>query len=247
MDCCQLKQQRTVRVASGGAYSPRIVLSKIDCKFAFGFGICRPHNDRYAFMIGRWIRNMFVCPPPYYFGPEELLDVLKIAVLCVAVYCCMALMLTDSLFSPIVFVKFFWEQPDAIVWHLAFWGGASIAWIISLPFGASSRFIILQPAIVLAGWMAFSVAIAGCYANARRERLIAEFHPDEIVQNSFFTSLKEAPGDFRFYVHAAVIKDCIPYMWSYRYMTLVRLNPNVAIDVLPREWISRCGIKATRH
>ena len=88
-----------------------------------------------------------------------------------------------------------------------------------------------------------TVCSVGLYADATRNTIVAEFAPDAVLQNSFFTSLRHAPREFQFYLHAAALKDCVPYAWSYREMGFYPLPPNVAVNVLPPKWILRCGIQ----
>jgi hypothetical protein len=42
------------------------------------------------------------------------------------------------------------------------------------------------------------------------------------------------------------LKDCVPYAWSYRLMEFYQLPSDVAVNVLPQDWLERCSIQRTR-
>ncbi len=94
-------------------------------------------------------------------------------------------------------------------------------------------------------WMFLTVSSVGLYADWQRRAAISTFNPDREIQHSFFRSIREVPREFQFRVHAAALKGCIPYIWSYRSMRLVQLDPDVAPNVLPFEWITRCDLQRT--
>jgi hypothetical protein len=100
-------------------------------------------------------------------------------------------------------------------------------------------FRILIFAIVGVSLSVFSV---GTYADRVRHQKIVEFNADISFENSFFRSIREAPDEFQFYLHAAALKNCRPYAWSYREMAFYELKPDVAVNVLPDEWVKRCSI-----
>lgn len=96
--------------------------------------------------------------------------------------------------------------------------------------------------------MVICVVPTGIYADWVRKSAIVEFDPDFELQHSFFRSLHEVPADFQFYVHTAILKDCVPYLWSYRRMKFMEFkNPNVAVNVLPGKWLALCNIKRVRR
>ncbi|TDR94332.1 hypothetical protein [Enterovirga rhinocerotis] len=87
--------------------------------------------------------------------------------------------------------------------------------------------------------------IIGAYADWTRTELIRQFEADHLIEHSFFRSIREAPADIvQFYLHAAALKNCVPYAWSYREMAFYELRPGVAINVLPQGWLKMCGIGA---
>jgi hypothetical protein len=88
--------------------------------------------------------------------------------------------------------------------------------------------------------------VVGGYAEFKRAQIIESSKPDQVIQRSFLASLRDAPADFQFFLHAAALKNCHPYAWSYRMMSFYELSPNVATNVLPEQWIEKCRIKRTR-
>ena len=97
-------------------------------------------------------------------------------------------------------------------------------------------------AVALIAWL----IIAGTVAWLWRDREIARFEPDRLKTASFVSSLRHAPAEFQFFLHAAALKNCQAYAWSYREMAFYRLPPNVAVNVLPRAWLEECGIVRQR-
>jgi len=95
--------------------------------------------------------------------------------------------------------------------------------------------------------MVLSVGLVGAYAEYLRRVRVLEFAPDSYVEKPFFRSLQEVPNDFQFFLHAAALKHCKPYAWSYREMDFYELPPDAAVNVLPAEWIKRCAIKRSHN
>ncbi len=62
------------------------------------------------------------------------------------------------------------------------------------------------------------------------------------TQHSFLQSLRNAPEEYQFYLHAAAMKDCVPYAWSYRTMSFYRVPLSAAINVVPGKWLKECSI-----
>lgn len=86
-------------------------------------------------------------------------------------------------------------------------------------------------------------ALIGLVADTIRHRAVVAFQPDEVEEHLMFASLRQAPQEYQFFLHTAVLKSCVPYAWSYRTMGFYVLNPNVAVNVLPLRWVSRCRIE----
>ncbi len=91
----------------------------------------------------------------------------------------------------------------------------------------------LQPAAFMASALILVVLFVGIYVDILRRIEIRAFAADRVIQHSFFRSIREVPRDFQFYLHAAALKNCIPYAWSYREMEFYLLQPDVAVNVLP--------------
>ena len=101
-------------------------------------------------------------------------------------------------------------------------------------------------AVFVAVSMSFSALLVGGYAEYRRADIVEEFKPDAELKSSIYASFHNAPREFQFFLHGAALKDCTPYAWSYRQMAFYELPPNVAINVLPSDWIQECKILRTR-
>ena len=164
-------------------------------------------------------------------------------VLCIAVYSWIAMITTGSLVVPITIVKVVTGPIGA--------GGGNYAVLFSTIFSAVVAFC-LMPFRLAFRWPVFvalcmilNVSLIGIYADWRRNDTIIRFSPDKQFQHSFSWSLLHGFSDSSFQPHAAVLRDCVPYIWSYRSMRLFRLEPNIAVNVLPYDWIKECGIKQT--
>jgi hypothetical protein len=72
---------------------------------------------------------------------------------------------------------------------------------------------------------------------------IYRINADEYIFNPFIASSHEAPREFQFFVHAAVLKDCKTYAWSHWQMGFFELPPNVAKNVVPNEWTQKCQMR----
>ena len=101
------------------------------------------------------------------------------------------------------------------------------------------------PAFFIVISMGFSALMVGSYAAAQRAQIVEKFSPDLEIRSSVFASFRNAPRDFQFFLHGAAMKHCQPYAWSYREMAFYKLPPNVAINVLPPNWLEQCGIERT--
>jgi hypothetical protein len=104
----------------------------------------------------------------------------------------------------------------------------------------------LPPRSVHSGMDVAGGLVSRFYGDWMRREAIVAFHADQQVQHSFFISLHQVPREFQFYVHAAVLRDCVPYIWSYRELSFIPLEPNTAVNVLPQEWLEKCAIKRSQ-
>jgi hypothetical protein len=161
-------------------------------------------------------------------------------ILSLLVYCLVSLGFTGSL------LPLAWMEPVA---NPALVAIVSSAILVSLFFrlGFPSSFLTSTKApLFTLLWMLLSVISLGVYADLMRRSKLADFKPDMAIDHSFFRSIRSAPEEFQFFLHAAAVRDCIPYAWSYRQMDFYELDPNVAVNVLPKEWIERCKIERTQ-
>ena len=87
--------------------------------------------------------------------------------------------------------------------------------------------------------MTTSTAAIGSYSDYVRNRYTENFGADDVVTNSFFESITEAPREFQRYLHSAALKDCIAFGWSYRTMSFYQIPPSAARNVVPHSWIEQ--------
>lgn len=129
----------------------------------------------------------------------------------------------------------------------SYWPSIALACVAisALVFVAPLRDFV-APALRTAVFVTLAVTLptvtVGLYADFLRHRAVLAFGADAVEEQGFFASLRNAPADFQFFLHTAALKNCRPYAWSYRTMAFYALVPNVAVNVLPQDWIARCGI-----
>lgn len=90
--------------------------------------------------------------------------------------------------------------------------------------------------------MSASIVSVGLYADQIRHARVVAFNADAVVEQSFFRSIREPWSDISFFLHTAALKDCVPYAWSYRTMSFYELKANIAVNVVPTEWLGPCAI-----
>lgn len=163
--------------------------------------------------------------------------------LSVLAYCVFALMVFGDMLEPIGFMTIWSDRLSIPYWRVAVVCSFVIAAVL---FFVASQLRLKLPYRVLifvVVGISLSVLSVGMYVDRIRHEKILEFNADVAIENSFFRSIREAPTEFQFFLHAAALKNCTPYAWSYRLMEFYELKPNVAINVLPDEWLKRCGIR----
>ncbi len=161
-------------------------------------------------------------------------------VLSILAYCLLAFIAFGDALAPLG-VLFWSDRLGMPFWKLFLLGSALLsAGVFVVPIG---RLYKLPVFVMLT--MTLSIVSVGFYADQVRRELSVEFAPDAIFDHSFFRSIREAPREFQFYLHAAALKNCVPYGWSYRTMDFYELPPNVAVNVLPHDWLERCKIRRT--
>lgn len=163
--------------------------------------------------------------------------------LCILVYSVIALVMCNGLIQPIALLTMFRDRLGAPFWGYFILVSAIIALIVASPICIRNLESAFRPPLFLAIWMLLSVFSVGIYADRIRISKIAEFNADEELQHSFFFSIRVAPEEWQFDVHSVVLKNCVPYAWSYRQMKLFPMVTNVAINVVPYDWIGRCKMK----
>jgi hypothetical protein len=168
---------------------------------------------------------------------------MKTFALCILAYVLVAHFAFGNVFAAFTFVLLWSHRLGAPLWPALVGASALISGVVFLP---RVRAIIGQPyrlAFWIASTMLLSLLFVGLYADRLRNQAVITFKPDAYFQHSFFRSIKESPKDFQFFLHAGVLKNCVPYAWSYRDMAFDRLPGSAAVNVLPRQWITTCGIK----
>ncbi len=80
-----------------------------------------------------------------------------------------------------------------------------------------------------------------------RHAAIEALSPDRIRTRTFVGSLHGWTDDTEpNSSHAVELKDCEPYLCSYRAMRLHRPSPNVAVNMLPLDWVTECCSRRRR-
>lgn len=164
--------------------------------------------------------------------------------LCIALYCLIALAVTGSLLTPIGILGIFGSPLGTKGGGYAIVFSTTLSVLIAFRVMPSSAGSFRWPVFV-ALCMLLNVFSIGIYADWRRNEAIVQFSPDKQMQRSFFWSLRRVAQEPQFEVHAAVLRDCVPYIWSYSSMSLFEVEPNTAVNVVPYAWIKECGIERT--
>ncbi|TIX48912.1 hypothetical protein [Alteraurantiacibacter aquimixticola] len=146
-----------------------------------------------------------------------------------------ATVLFGSPFKPLLLASYGTPRLGAPYWPAIALGGLALA------AAAFARWSQWKLPLFAALALAIPTLLVGLYADHLRAQAFAEFEADQELQHSFFRSIREAPKEFQLYFHGAAMKDCMPYGWSYRDMGFYPLPPQVAANVLPRDWLEECG------
>lgn len=104
-----------------------------------------------------------------------------------------------------------------------------------------ARFSIVRGPVFVAVGLGGSLILVGAYADHLRIEATREFSPSQQFQHSFFESIRNAPEEYQFFLHAGVMKNCIPYAWSYRTMNFYRIPQSAAPNVMPITWLAACS------
>jgi hypothetical protein len=159
--------------------------------------------------------------------------------LSLAIYCLVAFVFTGSILAPIVWPGRAGPAGNAALVLAAVASLVVVSWQKKVS-GAGKL-----PLFVFA-WMILTVIPLGIYEDWVRTRALAALAADAAVDHSFFRSMWNSPEEFQFYLHSAALRNCIPYAWSYGSSEYYKLEPNIAVNVIPQEWIRMCNIVRTR-
>lgn len=161
-----------------------------------------------------------------------------VALVCIT-YAAIAVLAFGSLLKPIAFATFWSDKLGAPYWGcivLACFAVGGAAFLIPARFS-----VIRGPVFVTVGLLGSLVAI-GAYADNLRSKALNDFGADRLIQHSFLESIRKAPEEHQSFLHAAAMKDCVPYAWSYSTMRLYRVPLGAAVNVMPRKWLAECSI-----
>lgn len=183
---------------------------------------------------------------------QELLDEHRnsvVAVLTLAAYLAASFLmfgdgLTPLVIGPGMFAAPFYSPALAAIGWVSGLAALAVS-IVSVRFAISrgvSR-IFLLPLIVFF-WITLSAMVAGAALESWKSREFHRFSADrKYVESVFIAYHLTFFSDRSQYVHGAAVKDCKPYIWSYGSMSFEAIEPNTAVNVLPREWVKECSIK----
>lgn len=159
-----------------------------------------------------------------------------------ATYLVASIVLFGDPFKPIEALLFWTHILDSRYWLTPLYVGLAVGAVVAfLTALAGAR--IFAPAVFVAVAMPVSVILTVIAVDEAREREITKFRPDRLVDHSFRRTLLERRSEPWFYFHAAAMKDCVPYIWSYRQMRFYRLQPNGRQTFLPDVWLAYCDIR----
>jgi len=161
-------------------------------------------------------------------------------------YCVVTFLLFGSFDAPLSFLTIWSDRLAGPLWNRAIIIIIATAAIVIFAINRLHVSPVYRLPIFIVVWMPLFVVLVALYADRVRIEKIAEFKPDAYIEHSFMRSLHEAPEEFQFFLHAAALRNCIPYAWSYRTMDFYPLPADAAVNVLPQEWIDRCAIQRTR-
>lgn len=155
-------------------------------------------------------------------------------------YAVIAVFAFGDLFKPIALATFWSDKLGVPNW----------GWIVFACFAAGglgflipARFSFVRGPFFVTVALLGSLLAVGSYVDHLRSNALDDFGADRLIQHSFLESVRYAPEEFQFFLHAAAMKDCVPYAWSYSTMSLYRVPPKVAINVMPAKWLAECSIR----
>lgn len=168
---------------------------------------------------------------------------MKTVALTIMAYCLVALVAFGDILAPLGFLLLWGDRLGIPSYPLLVWGSLVLtSGIFLIPRRSYFPTLVKVPMFVALS-LTVSTLLVGIYADKIRKERLAAFNADVSFQHSFFRSVREAPREFQFYLHAAALKNCVPYAWSYRTMSFYQLHRDVAVNVLPTEWLEHCSIR----
>ncbi|WP_377848182.1 hypothetical protein [Bosea sp. UC22_33] len=167
--------------------------------------------------------------------------------LAVLAYTAVTVLLFGSVSQPLALAILWPDRLGLLLWSwIAVLCVVASAFIFAVPLQSPAASVFRLPMFVVLA-IILPTTIVGLYADIERRRGVRAFEADEVEENSFFTSIREAPQEFQFFLHTAALKNCAAYAWSYRTQSFYHLPPDVAVNVLPHRWIAKCGIVRTER
>lgn len=161
-------------------------------------------------------------------------------------YLVLTVLLFGDLLKPVAFATFWSGLLGLDHWRrLAIIGVAASLLVFLRPFRKAIPGALLPSAFVILAVLV-PTALVGFYADVLRHRAVLMFGADEVDERSFFSSIKNAPEEFQFFLHTAVLKNCKPYAWSYKTQSFYEVPSSAAVNVLPRPWIKKCATQIER-
>ena len=88
---------------------------------------------------------------------------------------------------------------------------------------------------VIVTWLMLTVSL-----EVARRVAIAKFDADASSQHSVLWSYHRALEPFKTHPHAAALKDCRIYIWSYKSMSFIELSPDAYKRAAPNAWVKSC-------
>ena len=168
---------------------------------------------------------------------------IKTLALAILAYCLVAFIAFGDILSPLL-----WSgRLGAPLWRVIALASALLSAVVFLvpPLSAFPTSLKLTLFVALATIV--SLVSIGFYADCVRREHVTAFQGDASVDHSFFESMRKSPREYQFYLHAAALKNCVPYGWSYRTMDFYVIPAEAAVNVLPADWIKRCSIHVGLH
>ena len=171
-------------------------------------------------------------------GATALETMLKTVALGGLTYMAIALFAFGSIFQPIL-LALGANRLGAPHW---LWIVLACFAVAGLCFLTPARWWVLRGPAFAAIGLGGSLLGVGAYADELRSTAVNEFGAERQMQHSFLESVRHAPNELQFFLHAAAMKDCVPYAWSYQTMSFYPVPLRAAINVMPAKWLNECSI-----